>query len=849
MIKSTAGVMSLALAVSVAGAGDVAFVKKLIALRDGDTVTVSFTVSAATDVEVAILDAKGHVVRHLAAGVLGENPPAPLKPGLKQVLAWDGKDDDGKTVDVGSCRVRVSLGLNPQFDSYLLYDPDATPAVHSLGVGPKGRIYAFYKDPTANGNQGGLKIKILDRDGKHLRHLMPFSAALPFDRVKATGAFQDEAGNTVPRVWNWHTLNFYPDPQIARYRSMSALSLPAVDANGRVCWIVSGARLAALDADGGVPYDTFISEPLTAAWKGAGAVVPSLAASGDGKWLYLAGLGHSTMRDPKMRSRSIYTGFPCVLRISTATRTAEVFLGKPEEAGTKGTLLTAPRGLAVADGLLYVADPGAGRIAVFKEADGSPVGEVRVASPQTVDVDPKTGAIYTCVYTGAQTADLVKFDGFRAGKELYRVSLPKTGYSPNLGTIRVVGGFSGEQARLWVPGIPYGRGFRRLGYYEDTGTAFEAHDLSGIKGPWADGARDLYIDRPRDELYVKVQGERWYRMDERTGKVKDSFQFKPWNMRMSNKGSELRVDSAGRLITYSWKNGLLRWTRDGGPIPWEGRKKAEPGPFGGQMTFQLNYLALHRDELYLVHPSGCVNVYGMDSKPKRTLIWQCTKGPIPRLDAEGNLYLAMRVKPPGRDYPAFFDDRLGKAPDYFRNIGEKQYWYCYMYGSIVKFPPTGGAAWYSKDLPKAVVGKPSPNLLAAPKRKIMFFSRGRYPHKAAEMQGAAWMRFGFSPYSQTYPAGTPTCMCEGAGFDVDPYGRVFYPNLCQFRVEVIDTENNPITTFGRYGNQDDPAKTLPMAWPTYVTVSDTHAYVNDTINLRVTRVRLDHAVEEVVEIE
>ena len=61
----------------------------------GDRVSVSFTVSEATDVEVAVLDAKGHVVRHLAAGVLGGKnpPPPPLKPGLAQALVWDGKDD------------------------------------------------------------------------------------------------------------------------------------------------------------------------------------------------------------------------------------------------------------------------------------------------------------------------------------------------------------------------------------------------------------------------------------------------------------------------------------------------------------------------------------------------------------------------------------------------------------------------------------------------------------------------------------------------------------------------------------------------------------------------------------
>ena len=60
----------------------------------GDGVKVSFAVAAAADVEVAILDAKGRAVRHLAAGLLGRNAPAPFKKdALVQEVVWDRKDD------------------------------------------------------------------------------------------------------------------------------------------------------------------------------------------------------------------------------------------------------------------------------------------------------------------------------------------------------------------------------------------------------------------------------------------------------------------------------------------------------------------------------------------------------------------------------------------------------------------------------------------------------------------------------------------------------------------------------------------------------------------------------------
>jgi hypothetical protein len=172
-----------------------------------------------------------------------------------------------------------------------------------------------------------------------------------------------------------------------------------------------------------------------------------------------------------------------------------------------------------------------------------------------------------------------------------------------------------------------------------------------------------------------------------------------------------------------------------------------------------------------------------------------------------------------------------------------------MYGSILKFPPQGGVIWYDKNLPKSVIGEPPAELLARPKQPFKKHL-GLEPHQTGEVQGAEWVRFGYSPYSGRVIGNTSHCSCEGHGFDVDPFGRVFYPNAGQFRVEVVDTNNNPITTFGAYGNEDSGgAKALvrrpdiPLAWPSYVAVSDRWAYVADTINRRVVRVKLTHVAE------
>ena len=103
--------VALLLLAGTAGAADISFTRPPVAVKAGDRLTISFTVSKATDVEVAVLNAKGEVVRHLAAGVLGGKnaPPEPLKQGLAQDLVWDGTDNRGKPAAGGLFLVGLSL--------------------------------------------------------------------------------------------------------------------------------------------------------------------------------------------------------------------------------------------------------------------------------------------------------------------------------------------------------------------------------------------------------------------------------------------------------------------------------------------------------------------------------------------------------------------------------------------------------------------------------------------------------------------------------------------------------------------------------------------------------------------
>ncbi|MFH0983128.1 MAG: hypothetical protein V2A79_16535 [Planctomycetota bacterium] len=99
------------------------FAAKPAVTTAGAETHISFGASGPADCAVAILDAQGKVVRHLAAGVLGKNAPEPLKKdSLVQDLAWDRRDDSGKPVPPGIYRAQVSLGLAAKFDHAIALD-------------------------------------------------------------------------------------------------------------------------------------------------------------------------------------------------------------------------------------------------------------------------------------------------------------------------------------------------------------------------------------------------------------------------------------------------------------------------------------------------------------------------------------------------------------------------------------------------------------------------------------------------------------------------------------------------------------------------------------------------------
>lgn len=101
---------------------------QLVVEPKGRSWWVTFELNRLTDVEVAIVDpAASLVVRHIAAGVLGDDPPPPLVAKSQfQRIAWDGKDDYGRPIaDPANLAVRVRAGMSVKLDRIVGGDPYA----------------------------------------------------------------------------------------------------------------------------------------------------------------------------------------------------------------------------------------------------------------------------------------------------------------------------------------------------------------------------------------------------------------------------------------------------------------------------------------------------------------------------------------------------------------------------------------------------------------------------------------------------------------------------------------------------------------------------------------------------
>ncbi|MHC4916313.1 MAG: hypothetical protein ACYTGB_12560 [Planctomycetota bacterium] len=835
------------------------FTQKPTAAKANGKVKITFAVDRETDVAVFIENAEGRVIRHLVAGVLGKNPPAPLKPGLSQSIEWDMRADYGKPAEGGPFKVRVALGVGAEYDKVLLGDPHTMGGPQALGVGPDGSLYAAI----GVGIPGwrGEQMVAFNRGGTYQRMMMPFPAGLPDEEVKPFGTF-DLEGNQVPLVKVVQKLSFYDSPGGPRKTTM------AVTKAGHIYRFMSGEKgpcIAVLNARGGCPQKKFLAPPLLTGRVGY-SLRPFMTLSTDEKYLFVTGLVQK-----KKASAVVY-------RVKLPDRTpAEPFFGDPAKAGKGQALLGGvPHGVSSdGKGNLLIADHKNDRVVVVNESDGKFVADFAVPKPDSVAVNPNTGEVFVTSFAGGKSGlvQLIKFSGWKEHKEVTKLALKFDGNPSYPGF--VVGDFAAKPPLLWAAGER-----RILISIEDQGAKLVGGKTIINKKAGDAHMLDVTADRfrPDPEIYTRVaysmRGNWWDRYSEATGKI-TRLQM-PGLGRAS--GAQLVASPDGSLILPSYPQHLLKFTRDGKPSSWpEGSYPAEHIGKTGKvqklnvkgkkkhgifvpvsMTHCCHTIGVRHDghvfTLEAAHPGGrppkAMHEYTATGKRVTTdpIVWMVSDGAVgPKFDPQGNIYIAEIVKPLNQPYPEEFKKifpelKMGETRP---KGGSPQDNTANMYGSVVKFSPKGGMFHFKARAAHDVPYKGEPKLNGHKPTDASYYSKTSY--KPVKVSGAEWIAPGYSHVE------IRACNCQTTRFDVDEFGRVWFPDLNRFRVNVIDTNANPITHFGRYGNADNnTAKEesgIHFSWLAAVAVTDKNIYTGDALNRHVLKIKVTYAAEETVAVK
>jgi hypothetical protein len=811
----------LAMLAGLAAHAEVAFTTKPAAQATGDKVRITFAVAVPTDVEVAVVDAKGKIVRHLAAGLLGRNAPEPLrKDVLAQELLWDRTDDTGKPAAGGPFQARVSLGLQPVLDRMIGDNPGAILCPQSLAVGPKGELFVIHIFGRVHPEDNSAACTVFDRSGKYLRTILPYPANLTEEKLTGLKRLEVAPGVRAPFLYNAETRDI-----VAGFGNIVAHQSVATP-DGRLVFIghqekPKGAQLrynnpgikqvTAICVDGsmpaGGPYKTVLA---TDSMEGG-----ALAIAPDGRTFYAVGF------ESKGKGASAVYAFTLDEKM-------------PRPMIEKG--LKKPCGIAVdKDGNLYVAD--ASGVTVLKP-DGTHLGELQVAKADQVAVNPKTGAVYVL----DEERRLRKFASWKDAKPVAEVPVPYASAIKEEKALMLAVDATAEPVVVWA-GVGGGHfssgGLGGLWRIEEQANGFAAPvEINKLNDrPSAGPMLDLALDRVNQRLVVDTDvydltADKW------------SKGLSSLNGRQSGMGS-FGLD--GNFYVQSFYNHTARYTPDLKPLPFAaGKKGAIVHPKGGAGEIHASgvtadpagnvYLTwnksgqpepgdvLHAHSLALHKPDGTLVNANLISAQVRQI---CS----PRVDLQGNIYLGVGARPAGKRMPDGIKGEFGKSWASGTPANELE-WYELLYGCIVKFGPEGGA------LRKGIGGVP------------LEYSWSGNPEYTLDLKGAKWTYFGASPLVSWRNGAPDVCFCESPRFDVDRFARVFFPDAARFRVGVLDTAGNELCFFGAYGNADSagpksaiPAPAIPLFWPYLVEADDGLVYVGDRLNRRVVAVRLAHAAE------
>jgi len=384
---------------------------------------VTFELNNLKDVEVAIVNpADSSIVRHLAAGVLGPNPPAPLAANAcAQKIPWDSRDDYRQSVaDPSKLAVRVRAGMGVALKRivggapYAFYSREMGQGDHAawrltgIEVKSDGKVYVM---GNAN-NYGPPAIRQYDAQGNYQRTVFPLPAGKPLEAVKGWGVNVREDGTYTPQ-YNDLSSPALSKTFISGTRGRIATLLPSPEQDQLL--LMHDFKLMRINTDGTIPpsplldgllvNDPAIQPAPMASGKVTGPLQISL--SPDGKHFYLGGI-FAGAYERTSRVGTEKTGVwrdGQVFKVDLATRKAGVFFALPEDkvigdlkargsspiADFKYGTYAALQGVATdAEGRVFVCDRQNKRVVVL-DSGGKVVREIPLEYPDAIAVNAFEG--------------------------------------------------------------------------------------------------------------------------------------------------------------------------------------------------------------------------------------------------------------------------------------------------------------------------------------------------------------------------------------------------------------------------------------------------------------------------
>jgi hypothetical protein len=385
------------------------FAAKPTVTRAGDRTTIRFETRSFSDVTVAIEDAEGRIVRHLASGVLGDNAPEPFQwNSKKQVIVWDGKNDRDEYIDdQDRLVVRVSLGLTPRFERTLYWSPHKR-------IAEMAPVMAATEEGVVVAEGYGVdSVRLYDHDGAYVRTIYPFPAAA-YSTIQGLEWVDLPHGRRIPMKNRWYG-------QTLLTSGDSALTKGPAGGMGRgVSGIAAqGKHLALVDyrlnrvttagttwgdgleggACGIAPGFLKVQISDYQAAEGFQIGPTSAAFSPDGKWLYLAGFSYRcAWYNYSVQGNLGYDTLHGVGRMPADGRgPMETFLGSlklREGYGSEpGTFINAASVDCDSRGRVYVADFMNDRVQVFSP-EGRFLKAIPITRPAVVRLHRRTDELY-----------------------------------------------------------------------------------------------------------------------------------------------------------------------------------------------------------------------------------------------------------------------------------------------------------------------------------------------------------------------------------------------------------------------------------------------------------------------